>query len=102
MCDVWSIHLSEDFVVWSGCIHGPASNARISRLVEGVVGHHGSSMEVGGQDKIVVLHPFDDGQCLWFNLGRDIQQERTQLYNCCSHYVTYGHFYTVIDDIKVN
>lgn len=82
VCNIWkelgffgvvffkSVHLSEDFVIRSGCVCGPPSNARVSRLVEGIIGYHSSSMEVGRQDKIVVLHPFYDCQSLWFNLWR--------------------------------
>lgn len=72
-------HLPEDLVVRSGGVHGPSSDARVSRLVKRVVGHDGSSMEVGRQDKIVVLHPFDDRQSLWFNLWENLVENNTNL-----------------------
>lgn len=63
-------HVSENFVIWSCCIGGPPSDAGVSRLVKWVIGHYSSSMEVGRQDEIVVLHPLYDGQSLWFNLWK--------------------------------
>lgn len=71
---VFATHLSEELVIRSGCVHGSPSYARVSGLVEGVVSHHGTSMEVGRQDEVVVLHPLDDGQCLWFHLRMSIRE----------------------------
>lgn len=42
-----SVHLSEEFVVRSGRVHGPPSNARISRPVEGIISYDGASVQVG-------------------------------------------------------
>lgn len=42
-----SVYLSEEFVVRSGCVHGPPSNARISRPIEGIIGYDGASVQVG-------------------------------------------------------
>lgn len=40
-------HLSEDLVVRGGRVRVPPPDARVPRLVERVVGHHGSPVEVG-------------------------------------------------------
>lgn len=69
-------HLPEYFVICCGGVSGPPSNPRISWLVKGIISHHSSSVEVGWQDKVVVLHPFYDCQSLGFNLPRPANKEQ--------------------------
>lgn len=77
-------HLPEDLVIRSGGIRGPSSNAKVSRLVKGVVGHDGATVEVGRQHKVVALHPLDDGQSLWFNLGGNLGGKVRQETKLCT------------------
>lgn len=77
----FSLHLSEDFVIRSGCVCGPPSDARVSRLVEGIIGYDSSPVEVSRQNKIVVLHPFYDCQSLWFNLWRTFNKKVMKKYH---------------------
>lgn len=77
----FSLHLFEDFVIRRGCVCGPPSDARVSRLVEGIIGYDSSPVEVSRQDKIVVLHPFYDCQSLWFNLWRTFNKKVMKKYH---------------------
>lgn len=53
----------EGFVIWTPAIH------RMSiwgEIIKGVVGHKGSTMEVGRQDEGDGLDPAHYSSCLWF------------------------------------